>query len=465
MSPVSSTTAVLLHLALLAPASTNDLFLDRAFLPADAADLRRSAGPPSVSSLAGEPVGPTCLADMDKGKEFHGDIFSDPHAPVEWYDAAKVARGNDVFNRKSASIGLSWTLSLVVGLSYEPMLDVLIFTNESDTVAKDAIRYAKTGIFLSKWCMGDPMNPNSSAFKSVQAVRNYHETVRKEIAPVLAPISGEKEWMTQYDMGIVQTAFLSAFASTQTFGFTFTDEEQDDFIYLWRVIGRQLGIDDRFNPSTLGTPAMKTIIDDVFHQLIIPSLTNPPAEYGEMAGAFIGVMNLACLGFPCFTVASVVGLSIIGYGEPMPAALSTADKIRANLQMTLIRAFAKVPFFEPLVSGLIVRLLEQVDEPVIPESQGSPLRHASSACPALARRAPDLHAAHNEACAPLPAGHPADPEWCHTSSPPTDDGAHGLEGGLPVKIKLLLMAPAATALAMTAASAAVLALKAHSLLA
>lgn len=105
--------------------------------------------------------------------------------------------------------------------------------------------------------------------------------------------------------------------------------------------------------------------------------------------------------------------------------------------------------------GLIVRLLQQV-EPVLPESQGSPLRHASKACPALARRTPDLHAAHNQACAPLPAGHPADPDWCHSSSP-AGYGAYDLEGGLPVKIKLLLMAPAATALTMATATTAVLA--------
>merc|ERR1719446_1517434 len=100
------------------------------------------------------------------------------------------------------------------------------------------------------------------------------------------------------------------FAPSQTW-LTFTDEEQDDFIYLWRVIGRQLGIDDRFNIATLGQTAVQTIIDETFRQIIMPSLRNPPAEYNEMAGAFVGVMNLVFLGFPVFTAPSIAATALV----------------------------------------------------------------------------------------------------------------------------------------------------------
>lgn len=461
MSPgAPSTMTVLLHFVLVAPASANDLFLDRAILPADAADLQRSVGRPSISSAAAnETVGPTCLEDMVKGMEFHGDTFSDPHAPVEWYDAAKVARGNQVFKNHIGTIGVTYMFALVVGLCYENFLDVLIFTNMSDTTAKDIVRYGDTAKYLSVWCTGDPMNPNSSAFQSVQDVRTYHEAVRKRIEPVMKPI--ETEWMTQYDMGIVQTAFLSpVFAPSQTLGITFTDEEQDDFIYLWRVIGRQLGIDDRFNIATLGQTAVQTITDEVFRQIIMPSLANPPAEYNEYAGAFVGVMNLACLGFPCFTVPSIVGTALVAGGEPMPTTLSKLDQLRVKIFIFFARILA-LPYVEPLIGSFFMSLIGRVEPPVIPDSVGNPLLHAASACPSLARRVPDLLAAHSKACADLPAGHP-EPEWC--SSPPTDHAAH-LEGGLPVGTKLLLMAPAATALTMITAATAVLAFGARSLFA
>jgi len=449
---------VLLHLAFVAPASTQDLFLDRAVL----ADLQRSVGRPSISStVANDTVGPTCLADMVPGQEFHGDSGVDATVPAEWYDAAKVARGNEVFNTRSGAIGLSWMLSLVVGLCYDNFLEVLIFTNTSDTVAKDVVRYGDTAVYLTKWCTGDPMDQNSSAFQSVQDVRTYHDAVRKRITPALPPI--EKEWMTQYDMGIVQTAFLSMFAPTQTFGFTFTDEEQDDFIYLWRVIGRQLGIEDRFNVATLGQTAVHTIIDDVFQQIIIPGLTNPPAAYNEYAGAFVGMMNLACLGMPCFTVPSVVGIAIVGYGQPMPSQLSKLDQKRVNFFITLIRASMTLPFVESLISSFVTSLISSVEPPALPEITGNPLLHAASACPSLARKMPDLLTAHKQACAELPDGH-AEPEWCRTSSPQADLEAH-LERGLPVGTKLLLMAPAATALTMITAATAVLAFGARSLFA
>merc|ERR1719503_412377 len=176
--------------------------------------------------------------------EFHGDTFSDPHAPVEWYDAAKVARGNQVFKKHIPAIFVTYIFALVVGLSYENFLDVLVFTNMSDTTAKDIVRYSDTAKYIHVWCTGDAMKPI------------------------------ETEWMTQYDMGIVQTAFLAPmFAPSQTLGITFfTDDEEDEFIYLWRVIGRQLGIDGRFNIATEGQTAVQTIIDDTFRQIIMPSL-------------------------------------------------------------------------------------------------------------------------------------------------------------------------------------------------
>jgi len=460
MSPgAPSTMTVLLHLALVAPASANDLFLDRTILPADAADLQRSVGRPSISSAAAnETVGPTCLADMVKGMEFHGDTFSDPHAPVEWYDAAKVARGNQVFKKHIPAIFVTYIFALVVGLSYENFLDVLVFTNMSDTTAKDIVRYSDTAKYIHVWCTGDPMNPNSSAFQSVQDVRIYHEAVRKRIEPVMKPI--ETEWMTQYDMGIVQTAFLAPmFAPSQTLGITFfTDEEEDDFIYLWRVIGRQLGIDDRFNIATMGQTAVQTIIDDTFRQIIMPSLRNPPAEYNEMAGAFVGVMNLVCLGFPCFTVPSIAAITLIVGGDPMPTTLSKLDQLRVKIMIAVLRI---LPSVEPLIGSFFMSLIGGVEPPVIPETVGNPLLHAASACPSLARKLPDLLAAHSKACADLPAGH-TEPEWC--SSPPTDHAAH-LEGGLPVGTKLLLMAPAATALTVITAATAVLAFGARSLFA
>jgi hypothetical protein len=352
-------------------------------------------------------------------------------------------------------------LSLVVGLCYDNFLEVLIFTNTSNSVAKDVQRYGETAAYLTTWCTGDPMNQSSPAFKSTQDVRTYHDAVRKRITPVLPPI--EKEWMTQYDMGVVQTAFLSMFAPTQTFGWTFTDEEQDDFIQLWRVIGYQLGIDDRFNVATLGQTAVHTIINDLYQQIIIPGLTNPPAEYNEMAGYFVGMMNLACLGFPCFTVPSVVGIAIVGYGDPIPSTLSKLDQKRVNFWMALIRTAMTVPFGESLINGFVTSLIGSVKPPAFHDTAENPLLHAAAACPSLARKVPDLLAAHSQACAELPAGH-AEPEWCRTPSPSADLAAR-LEGGLPVGTKLLMMAPAATALTMITAASAVLAFGARSLFA
>lgn len=452
--------AVLLHLAFMAPASAQDIFLD-SLLPAEVADLQRSVGRPTISSAStDDTVGPTCLADLEKGSEFHGDTYSDPHSLVEWYDTAKIARANEVFNKRAGPIGLSWMLSLVVGLVHEEFLDVLIFTNTSNSVAKNVVRYGDTAAYLAKWCTGDPMNTNSSAFQSVQDVRTYHEAVRSRITPVMKPI--ESEWMTQYDMGVVQTAFLSMFAPSQTFGFTFTDEEQDDFIYLWRVIGHQLGIDDRYNVGTLGQTAAHQIIDDIFRQLIVPGLANPPAEYNEYAGYFVGMMNLACLTAPCFTVPSVVAVALVGYGEPMPSSISYMDKKRANFFLAAIRAAFATPFVEPYLNRLFMSLFDHF-KAELPKSVGNPLLHASAACPTLARKVPDLLKAHSQGCADLPAGHPK-PEWCHTSSQPTDDGAFHKDG-LPVTTKLLLIAPAATALTMITAATAVLTFGARSLFA
>ena len=96
-------------------------------------------------------------------------------------------------------------MSLTIGFSLPNLLDALVFTGDSDTPAKALVRYMDTAKHLVDWHVGDVFNPTTAAYKSVQAVRNFHASVRKDADK--AKYEGQTNWINACDMGLVQVCF------------------------------------------------------------------------------------------------------------------------------------------------------------------------------------------------------------------------------------------------------------------
>jgi hypothetical protein len=66
------------------------------------------------------------------------------------------------------------------------------------------------------------------------------------------------------------------------FGLSLSAEQKKDYIHFWRCLGYQLGIADEFNLCSAGPPTTDVIVDEIWREMVLPGLRNPPAEYATM---------------------------------------------------------------------------------------------------------------------------------------------------------------------------------------
>lgn len=72
-------------------------------------------------------------------------------------------------------------VSLLSGLTFKSLLDVLVYTGKSDEKNKAFWRYNHTGIHVRSWIYSDVWDPNSEGHKSVKQVRLIHKSVAQRI--------------------------------------------------------------------------------------------------------------------------------------------------------------------------------------------------------------------------------------------------------------------------------------------
>ena len=304
-------------------------------------------------------IGPTCLADIQKGATVEGDSGTDPNTPPDWMDEAKYKRVKKFFEKHALSLGLSWHCGLTIGFAMDNLLEALVYTGDSGTPAKAAARYADTGKHLVAWHMGDIFDKTNKGYQSLQGVRSMHAAVRKDMEAHLAG-----QFMTQYDMASVQTGFMGAITTWPTkFGLNATDEELEDYVFFWKCVGRQLGIADDFNLCAQGRATGDKITVELMDQVVVPDYDHPPADYNKMAQAYIDGINLTFGGAPILSVKSTVALDFWVMGKPVPK-MSVADNLRFYQMRLLLLAIGYFPGFERVGSHLMIRSLQGDPPPV-----------------------------------------------------------------------------------------------------
>lgn len=95
-----------------------------------------------------QPIGPTCLADLQKGIHICGDCSSPASPPPAWvtktfYDPEKM---KTLFERHAFSFCISCHTAITVGFSLPELITPLVFTGESSTPAKCCKRYFNTAM-------------------------------------------------------------------------------------------------------------------------------------------------------------------------------------------------------------------------------------------------------------------------------------------------------------------------------
>jgi hypothetical protein len=281
------------------------------------------------------------LEDLQRGALVEGDSHASSFQLPPWLDMSRCLRVNRFWEEHAVPLALSWHCALVIGFSLPSLLGAIVFTGKSDTPEKSLIRYIGTAAHLAEWHMGNIWDPASTAFRSLQQVRNIHATVRQDMDQKLPP--QQQKHISQYDMAVVQVGFMGPFALfAGKFGVHASQQQLDDYGYFWRCVGYQLGISDEFNVCSLGNPATESIIKEIIDKVLLPDIHNPPPQYSQIADAYIDGINLCCLGVPVMSVASTLAFTYWGLGAPRPR-MGFPDQCRYMMLRMMVLMIGLMP--------------------------------------------------------------------------------------------------------------------------
>ena len=116
-------------------------------------------------------------------------------------------------------------------------------------------------------------------------------------------------------MGLVQSGFFGAVLMyPKAFGIYCTDAELDDYVYVWRVIGHGLGIDDKYNICSGSLEQTKALVKEIEQECLIPALQHPPKDFDRIADAYIDGIN-QFLPFKLHTKPETLSLVWNGWGK------------------------------------------------------------------------------------------------------------------------------------------------------
>ena len=257
---------------------------------------------------------PQSLADIEAGRFVEGDSGVDASTPPAWLGPTQRAcydRTRDVFEQHAFVYTMCFHVSLVIGFNLKPLLDALVFTGDSGTPTQALQRYMDTFAHLVDWHTGDIFDPTATAYKSVEDVRKIHAGVRGAMEA-----KGKKLAINQFNLAVVQSGFMGlSTVAPEQLGLVLKESQLSDYVFFWRCVGRQLGIDDRFNLCGGGKRASDAIVQEVTEQMLFPAVANPPAGFDTMAQAYIDSLNSVWKGVPLLSVKSTMAVTYWALGK------------------------------------------------------------------------------------------------------------------------------------------------------
>ena len=185
------------------------------------------------------------MQKFEKGLHHEGKFNQEFQKP-KWFDQKLFDEGRQFMYKYELACGISSLISLILGLSFERLLNVLVFTNFSDTKEKSFWRYFDTARHVEMWFKTDVFEVGSEGNKSMKRIRQVHKMVRNKTT---AHFNDGKTYLSQTDMAHTLIGFVGPIlGSPELFGVAKQDRKMDGFIHMWRVFGYLHGIEDEFNP-------------------------------------------------------------------------------------------------------------------------------------------------------------------------------------------------------------------------
>ena len=306
-------------------------------------------------------VGPTSLADLQKGASTSGESGTDASSKPSWLnnDVYNPKHISEFFNKHLFSFVCAWHCSLTLGFSLPALLKPLVYTKNSSTPKTAFKRYQDTFTHLAEWHEGDIFNSTTKAYASLQGVRKFHAVVRFDMTRDLPGTT----WISAYNMACVQAGFFAAISMHgDKFGLTGSDDSNENmakYVAFWRCVGRQLGVADEFNLCSRDRPTVMSIVDQIINQVLLPDEAHPPPAYTPIADAYVGGLNLIFCNIPIISVKSSLAFSFWAGGYPQSRwpKLNFCDWVRFWMIRIVMLCVGALPFVGSVLSWATKRTL------------------------------------------------------------------------------------------------------------
>jgi len=181
--------------------------------------------------------------------------------------------------------------------------------------------------------------------------------------PVQIKDGDDKLYLNQYDMALVQVAFIAGVViDPARLGINATMEELDDYIFTWRVFGWFLGIQDRFNVCDGSYEEVRSITCDVRDVELGPAVKMKSPEAGVLVRAFLagfheklrrtGGVSPAMFLSP----SALLSISVRGAGldkECEPSDLTYFDEFSILVLSVFFKITYYIPWFRKLINSML----------------------------------------------------------------------------------------------------------------
>ncbi|XP_074100389.1 uncharacterized protein LOC141528305 isoform X2 [Cotesia typhae] len=330
---------------------------------------------------------PDSLIPMTVGLTVDGDSGISMDQKPDWLDHEKFLRGQKFAQDNIFGLYFSVLLTLFSSMSFEEGFKPLVASKQTSEPYKAFKRYLSTGKRVRNWYTTDPWTKGTPAYNDMRAVRQGHVIVRRKAntmsaeeltkaatienslspttdvlledfrsgCPVTLPGQcpfAEKSKssvqflrMHQCEMACAQGGFFClGVLCPEAIGIHgATDQELEDYCYVWKCFGYLLGIEDEFNFCRGSYEDIKQRSRDFLNLWIKANLRNITPEFEHM-------MRCLTIGTGYYFTDISYEVSLLYFAELMDiemprlrSLLSYSDWIRHKLAKFLMYYVMRVP--------------------------------------------------------------------------------------------------------------------------
>lgn len=185
----------------------------------------------------------------------------------EWYNEQKFSDGQNFCKKNRFVLLDSLATGVIAVFSDIRSLQILNSTGRSSTAESARKRYASTTLHILNWYTNE-LKAGSSALNSLDAVRKAHVVNSK--ASVLKGFGEIK----QFELVLTGFGFFGFhLLRSDLTGIRFeTEEDKENFIHLWAVFTRMIGVKDEFNICLLPINVLEILGRMLIRYILIPNI-------------------------------------------------------------------------------------------------------------------------------------------------------------------------------------------------